>query len=324
MCNFLGRALDAQRFFHDVTYESSKDTWAIGVYAVLPEERLDQSNFRNNTPSNTNIWATPIKIKSPTVDPNTTFSAPRVGFMKSPLVWLVVAAHSKTRVVPCKISKEGFAEGRLSTLSAPRPQPQQPFALALDPAAANGFVTVIVDTIIAAVISLVVALFGIKLFHIYERYAFIPQILGQKLPKNRGYLKKGGHEFRVTPEMWHLYSAGGGRDLHKPIRGGAGCQQAFYDDPNVLYISLHVHMNGTFYPSGNEGDMDHCGIDAGEGKNVNIPWPSKGMGGGDYMYAFQNVVMPIANEFDPDFVIIAGSFDAAADDELQITALYGP
>lgn len=38
-------------------------------------------------------------------------------------------------------------------------------------------------------------------------------------------------------------------------------------------------------------------------RNVNIPWPTKGMGDGDYMYAFQNVVMPIATEFDPDFVI---------------------
>jgi histone deacetylase 6 len=27
------------------------------------------------------------------------------------------------------------------------------------------------------------------------------------------------------------------------------------------------------------------------------------MGDGDYMYAFQQVVMPIAREFDPDFVI---------------------
>ena len=27
------------------------------------------------------------------------------------------------------------------------------------------------------------------------------------------------------------------------------------------------------------------------------------MGDGDYMYAFQNVVMPVATEFDPDFVI---------------------
>lgn len=38
-------------------------------------------------------------------------------------------------------------------------------------------------------------------------------------------------------------------------------------------------------------------------RNVNIPWPDKGMGDGDYMHAFQKVVMPIALEFDPDLVI---------------------
>lgn len=38
-------------------------------------------------------------------------------------------------------------------------------------------------------------------------------------------------------------------------------------------------------------------------RNVNIPWPSQGMGDGDYMYAFQQVVMPISQEFNPDLVI---------------------
>ena len=84
---------------------------------------------------------------------------------------------------------------------------------------------------------------------------------------------------------------------------GNGCQKAFYDDPNILYISLHVHMDGKFYPSGQDGAMDKVGVGAGTGKNVNIPWPTKGMGDGDYMYAFQHVVMPIATEFDPDLVI---------------------
>ena len=37
--------------------------------------------------------------------------------------------------------------------------------------------------------------------------------------------------------------------------------------------------------------------------NVNIPWPTKGMGDADYLYAFQQVVMPIAQEFDPDLVM---------------------
>lgn len=49
---------------------------------------------------------------------------------------------------------------------------------------------------------------------------------------------------------------------------GNGCQQAFYLDPNVLYISIHVHMDGKFYPSGDGGDMYHCGLKDGLGKYV--------------------------------------------------------
>ncbi|KAL1964360.1 hypothetical protein VTN77DRAFT_7045 [Rasamsonia byssochlamydoides] len=100
------------------------------------------------------------------------------------------------------------------------------------------------------------------------------------------------------------------------VHHGNGIQKAFYDDPNVLYISLHVYADGKFYPGGDEGNWDHCGAGAGIGKNINIPWPSQGMGDGDYMYAFQQVVMPIASEFNPDLVIVASGFDAAAGDEL--------
>ncbi|CAG7915585.1 unnamed protein product [Penicillium olsonii] len=87
------------------------------------------------------------------------------------------------------------------------------------------------------------------------------------------------------------------------VHHGNGIQEAFYDDPNVLYISLHVFQGGNFYPNGPAGDWDKCGEGLGIGRNVNIPWPSQGMGDGDYMYAFQEVVMPIAQEFDPDLVI---------------------
>ncbi|KAL4782762.1 hypothetical protein BJX76DRAFT_277708 [Aspergillus varians] len=100
------------------------------------------------------------------------------------------------------------------------------------------------------------------------------------------------------------------------VHHGNGIQKAFYDDPNVLYISLHVYQDGKFYPGEKAGDWDSCGTGAGVGRNVNIPWPSQGMGDGDYMYAFQQVVMPIAQEFNPDLVIIASGFDAAVGDEL--------
>ena len=100
------------------------------------------------------------------------------------------------------------------------------------------------------------------------------------------------------------------------VHHGNGIQQAFEADPNVLYISIHVHQDGNFYPAGPYGDHLHCGIDAGIGKNINVPWPTKGMGDADYLFAFQNIVMPVAFDFNPDFVIIAAGFDAAAGDQL--------
>lgn len=100
------------------------------------------------------------------------------------------------------------------------------------------------------------------------------------------------------------------------VHHGNGIQQAFYDDPNVLYVSLHVYKDGTFYPNGPYGDHKHCGDGAGLGYNVNIPWSCHGMTDGDYLFAFQRVIMPIAQDFNPDLVIIAAGFDAADGDEL--------
>lgn len=106
------------------------------------------------------------------------------------------------------------------------------------------------------------------------------------------------------------------------VHHGNGIQNIFYEDPNVLYISIHVYRNGDFYPGKPPNEMtpdggpQHCGRDAGLGKNVNIGWHDQGMGDGEYMAAFQKIVMPIAQEFDPDFVVISAGFDAADGDEL--------
>ena len=106
------------------------------------------------------------------------------------------------------------------------------------------------------------------------------------------------------------------------VHHGNGIQNIFYDDPNILYISIHVFMDGEFYPGKPEnsqtpdGDVDKCGVMAGLGKNVNIGWHSQGMGDGEYMAAFQKIVMPISMEFNPDLVIISAGFDAAEGDEL--------
>lgn len=106
------------------------------------------------------------------------------------------------------------------------------------------------------------------------------------------------------------------------VHHGNGIQNIFYDDPNVLYISIHVYQNGNFYPgqpvdpSLVDGGPENVGSGYAAGMNVNIGWNDQGMGDGEYMAAFQKVVMPIAQEFDPDLVIISAGFDAAEGDEL--------
>ncbi|KAJ4289743.1 Histone deacetylase hda1 [Kalmusia sp. IMI 367209] len=100
------------------------------------------------------------------------------------------------------------------------------------------------------------------------------------------------------------------------VHHGNGIQNAFYDDPNVLYISLHVFRGGSFYPGRPDADLVYCGEGPGLGRNVNIPWEKHGMGDAEYIYAFQQVVMPVATEFDPDLVIISAGFDAAEGDTL--------
>ncbi|KAK6226341.1 histone deacetylase [Colletotrichum tabaci] len=106
------------------------------------------------------------------------------------------------------------------------------------------------------------------------------------------------------------------------VHHGNGIQNIFYDDPNVLYVSLHVYQNGIFYPGKPDnqeipdGGLEHCGTGPGLGKNINIGWHDQGMGDGEYMAAFQKIIMPIAKEFNPDLVVISAGFDAAAGDEL--------
>jgi hypothetical protein len=57
-------------------------------------------------------------------------------------------------------------------------------------------------------------------------------------------------------------------------------------------------------------------VGAGAGYNVNIPWPTGGMGDSEYAHAFDAVVMPVATAFDPDLVIVSAGFDGARGDPL--------
>ncbi|KAM6178079.1 histone deacetylase 4 [Rhynchocyon petersi] len=95
------------------------------------------------------------------------------------------------------------------------------------------------------------------------------------------------------------------------VHHGNGTQQAFYDDPSVLYISLHRYDDGNFFPG--SGAPDEVGTGPGIGFNVNMAFTGgldPPMGDAEYLTAFRTVVMPIANEFAPDVVLVSSGFDA--------------
>ncbi len=58
------------------------------------------------------------------------------------------------------------------------------------------------------------------------------------------------------------------------------------------------------------------GADGGEGYNVNVAWEGEGLGDHDYLAAFQQVLVPIAEEYGPDLIIVSAGFDAAQDDPI--------
>ncbi|XP_056445411.1 histone deacetylase 7-like [Gadus chalcogrammus] len=96
------------------------------------------------------------------------------------------------------------------------------------------------------------------------------------------------------------------------VHHGNGTQEVFYNDPSVLYISLHRYDDGNFFPG--SGSAAEVGSGAGEGFNVNVAWTGglePPMGDAEYLAAFRTVVMPIAQEFSPDVVLVSAGFDAA-------------
>ncbi|OMO91968.1 Histone deacetylase superfamily [Corchorus capsularis] len=98
------------------------------------------------------------------------------------------------------------------------------------------------------------------------------------------------------------------------VHHGNGTQEIFEQNKSVLYISLHRHEGGKFYPG--TGAAFEVGSKGAEGYCVNIPWSRGGVGDNDYIFAFQHVVLPIASKFAPDFTIISAGFDAARGDPL--------
>ena len=95
-------------------------------------------------------------------------------------------------------------------------------------------------------------------------------------------------------------------DLHH----GNGTQHTFESDPTILYFSSHQFP---YYPG--TGRPDEVGKGRGEGYTVNVPLPG-GQGDGDFIRIYQEILEPIANQFQPDLVLVSAGFDTYYRDPL--------
>jgi len=90
------------------------------------------------------------------------------------------------------------------------------------------------------------------------------------------------------------------------VHFGNGTSDIYYDDPCVLFISLHQDPR-TIYPG--TGFIEQIGRGAGEGYNVNVPLPPQ-TGDQTYLYALKEIFVPLAEEFKPEVIIGNGGSDS--------------
>ncbi len=81
---------------------------------------------------------------------------------------------------------------------------------------------------------------------------------------------------------------------------GNGTQEAFYNDENVLFISIHQDRN---YPN------DSGLISENNSHIINVPLPP-GSGSGAYRKTFDDIVIPCLKSFRPDLLMVSAGYDA--------------
>jgi len=85
---------------------------------------------------------------------------------------------------------------------------------------------------------------------------------------------------------------------------GNGTQEIFWADPSVLFFD--VHRAPPFYPG--SGTLEETGAGLGTGYTVNVPLPV-GTGDRAVVEAFQKILVPAADAFEPDLVLVSCGFD---------------
>jgi acetoin utilization deacetylase AcuC-like enzyme len=91
---------------------------------------------------------------------------------------------------------------------------------------------------------------------------------------------------------------------------GNGTQDIFYDDADVVYVSMHEYP---LYPG--TGSMEEVGRGEGTGATINFPLPA-GATGDVHRRALDEVVAPVVDRWRPTWLLVSAGFDAHVRDPL--------
>ncbi|XP_027340409.1 histone deacetylase 14 isoform X1 [Abrus precatorius] len=94
------------------------------------------------------------------------------------------------------------------------------------------------------------------------------------------------------------------------VHHGNGTNDAFYDDPDIFFLSFH--QDGS-YPG--TGKFDEVGSGDGEGTTLNLPLPG-GSGDTAIRTVFDEVIVPCAQRFKPDIILVSAGYDGHVLDPL--------
>lgn len=102
------------------------------------------------------------------------------------------------------------------------------------------------------------------------------------------------------------------------VHHGNGTQDIFYADGSVYFFSTH---QSPWYPG--TGRADETGTGSGKGTTLNCPLPA-GAGRAEIFAAFQEKLLPAADAFRPELVLISAGFDSRLGDPLGGFRLLDP
>jgi acetoin utilization deacetylase AcuC-like enzyme len=150
------------------------------------------------------------------------------------------------------------------------------------------------------------------------------RVLDGRLSQGIAVVRPPGHHATVAQAMGFCLinnvavataaarAAGAGRvaivdwDVHH----GNGTQDIFWNDPDVLYMSVHQFP---YYPG--TGAPTEIGGDRARGATINVGLPA-GSRDADYAAVFDHVFLPALARFAPDLVLVSAGFDAFEHDPL--------